>query len=156
MIYANDSWLTTNFELYIPDDFIFRVHITYSALSLPLLPFLSDKKKITTKVLGRCKYTISSACCQKSYRRERVTFCGYSDLSAGKFLQSCQNIYPKPDTSFLKKNVNAERMNNQLWICMCTHKTQEKNLMFWFFNGQLLYPFHSFFLIVQGTVILLG
>lgn len=45
MIYASEDWLTINFELYVPDDFIFRVHITYSALSLPLLPFLSDKNK---------------------------------------------------------------------------------------------------------------
>lgn len=45
MIHANEGWLMTNFQVYIPDHFIFRVRITYFAHSLPHLPFLSDKKK---------------------------------------------------------------------------------------------------------------
>lgn len=124
MIYASEGWLTTNFEIYIPDNFIFRVHLTHSALSTTTFTFSSrqkKKKKITKTVLGRCKYIISSAYCQKSYCRERVTFRGYSDLSAEKFLPSSQNIYPKMDTSFLKKMlIQGEWMISYGYVCAHT------------------------------------
>lgn len=102
-------------------------HILHSPCHFCL--FFQTKPKITTKVLGRCKYTISPAYCQKSYCMERVTYCGYSDLSAGKFLQSCQNIYPKMDTSFLKK-----KLIQREWMISyeraCAHTKHRRKILY--------------------------
>lgn len=88
-LYDTCQWLTTNFEIYIPDNFIFRVCITHFAHSLPHLPF--ETKKKTPKKHSIRKMQIHY---QLSILSEIILYgkSAYSDLSAEKFLQSSQNI----------------------------------------------------------------
>lgn len=146
MIHANEDyqlWALHSWSFYIQSTYhIFCTFLTTFAFSFR---HKKKKKKITTKVLGQCKYTISSAHHQKSYCRERVTFCGYSDLSAGKFLQSCQNIYPKMDTSFLKKMlIQREWMISYEDACAHT-KHRRKILYFYSLMVNYYIPFTAFF-----------